>query len=166
MLHRAGRFISILAIITLLSSYVSFIPGLGRGDNKLIPEAQAQTTLPLVQQSNLVYQGAFRLPTGTSDQTSFYDGGNGLGFNPINNSLLATGHPWYQRSAEITIPALVNTTNINSLNRAAFIQPFADATDGKLNQIVSSGSVNVGGHLVYGGKLYVVVTNLLRHCSD
>ena len=120
-------------------------------------QAYAQTSLPRVALSNLVYQGAFRVPQGSTDQTSFDYGGTALGYNPANNSLFMVGHSWYQRTAEINIPNVVNSTTITSLNTATLRQPFADATEGKVNQVNPSdpNSKGVGGHMVYGGKLYI-----------
>ncbi len=115
---------------------------------------QAQT---LVQKANLVYQGAFRVPQGTTDMDTFNYGGTSLAFNPANNSLFMTGHDWNQLTAEIKIPALVNSTSIGNLNMGTLIQGFKDPTEGKLGSI-NPGDVNskkVGGHLVYNGKLYV-----------
>ena len=62
------------------------------------------TTWPLVQASNLVYQGAFRLPGG-SDDGNFVFGGQALAYNPANNSLFveaAAINP--QVVGEVTIP--------------------------------------------------------------
>jgi hypothetical protein len=119
--------------------------------------ASAQSTEPLLQQSNLTYMGAFRVPEGSTDQTSFHYGGTAIAYNPANNSLYLVGHAWYQLTAEISIPAIVNTTAIGNLATATFLQPFADATEGKLNQINPSDSNPhyVGGQLVYNGKLIV-----------
>ncbi len=121
------------------------------------PLAAAPTALPLMQQANLVYQGAFRVPQGTSDATTFAYGGTALGYNPGNNSLYITGHDHVQFSAEISIPAVVNSTNLNELATATILQPLADATEGKLGQINPSDSnpQKIGGHLVYNGKLIV-----------
>lgn len=120
----------------------------------LSSEAYAQTpsSLPRVQSSHLVYQGAFRVPQGSSDQTSFNYGGTALGYNRTNNSLFMVGHDWYQRSAEIRIPTVLHSTSISGLNRATLLQNFADATDGKAGQVGSG--PKIGGHLVSGGKLY------------
>ncbi|HVW70811.1 MAG TPA: hypothetical protein VHB68_17655 [Steroidobacteraceae bacterium] len=119
--------------------------------------ALAQTSEPLLQQSDLVYAGAFRVPQTSSDTATFNYGGTALGYNPANNSLYIVGHDWYQQSAEIKIPALVNSSDINSLNTATILQNFADATEGKLQQINPSdpNPQKIGGHLVYNGKLYV-----------
>jgi hypothetical protein len=107
----------------------------------------------LLQQSDLVYQGAFRLPNGTTDQTSFSYGGTALAHNPANNSLFLVGHDWYQLTAEISIPTLVNSTNLNSLNTATLLQPLTDVTNGKASN-VGSGTYKMGGLLPYGGQLY------------
>jgi hypothetical protein len=120
------------------------------------PLLAATTTAPLVQKADLVYQGAFRVPQGTNDKDTFNYGGTSLAFNPANNSLFMVGHVWNQLSAEIKIPSIVNTTNINSLATATIVQSFKDATEGKLSSINPSdpNSKKVGGQLVYNGKLY------------
>jgi len=117
----------------------------------------AQSTAPLLQKANLIYQGAFRVPEGTTTQTEFDYGGTALAYNPVNSSLYMTGHDWYQLSAEISIPAIVNSTNLSDLATAVLLQPLADATEGKLNSINPSdpNSKKIGDHLVYNGKLYV-----------
>jgi hypothetical protein len=124
-----------------------------------VDHANSQTTgsLPLLQSSNLAYQGAFRVPQGSTDQTSFFYGGTAPAYNPAHNSLFMVGHDWYQRSAEISIPTVINSTNINSLNTATLLQNFVDATDGKLNDINPSdpNSKKIGGQLVYNNQLYV-----------
>ena len=131
----------------------------------LIPElvfaqaASSPNTEPLIQPSNLVYEGAFRLPAGTSNQTSFSYAGNGLAYNPANNSLFITGHTWYQETAEVSIPNVVNSTNLNSLTTATLIQPLTDALDGERNSVnpTDPNGKNVGGYLVYNGKLIISV---------
>jgi hypothetical protein len=119
--------------------------------------AFAQSSAPLVQKENLVYQGAFRVPQGTDENNTFNYGGTSLAYNPANNSLFMTGHDWNQLSAEIRIPTLVNSTSIGSLNTASIIQGFKDPTEGKLGQINPGdpNSKKVGGQLVYNGKLYM-----------
>jgi hypothetical protein len=119
--------------------------------------AQTPGSLPLVQLNNLIYQGAFRPYQGSTDQLSFNYGGTALAHNPANNSLFMVGHDWYQRSAEINIPALVTGTSIGNLNTATLRQTFADATEGRLNQINPNdpNSKKVGGQLAYNNRLYV-----------
>lgn len=119
--------------------------------------AAAQTSEPLLQQSDLVYQGSFRLPPGSSETTTFQYGGTGLAYNPANNSIYMTGHDWNQLTAEVKIPQLVNSTSLDALNTATLLQSFKDPVEGKLSSINPSdpNSKKIGGHLVYNGKLYV-----------
>jgi hypothetical protein len=130
---------------------------LGLGSLGASVAALAQTTEPLLQQGDLAYAGAFRVPQTSSSTGTFNYGGTALGYNPANNSLFIVGHDWYQQSAEIKIPGLTNSGSIGSLQTASIIQNFADATEGKLTQI-NPGDPNpqkIGGQLVYNGKLYV-----------
>jgi len=121
------------------------------------PLLAAPTALPLIQKANLVYQGAFRVPQGASDTTTFNYGGTALGYNSGNNSLYITGHDHTQFSAEIGIPAVVNSTSLKDLATATLLQPLTDATEGKLGKINPSdpNAKKIGGHLVYNGNLIV-----------
>jgi len=60
---------------------------------------------PLLQLSDLEYQGAFRVPQGTIGGSTLNYGGTGLTYNPARNSLFLVGHDWDQASAEISIPS-------------------------------------------------------------
>jgi hypothetical protein len=111
------------------------------------------TDAKLLAASDLVYQGAFLLPESSLDRTSFSYGGTALAYNASHNSLFAVGHDWYQLSAEVTIPTLVASTDLDDLNTASFLQPFTDATNGKIDN--TGGTTNkIGGQLVYQGRLY------------
>ncbi|HWF83876.1 MAG TPA: Ig-like domain-containing protein, partial [Vicinamibacterales bacterium] len=115
------------------------------------------TTWPLVQASNLVYQGAFRLPGG-SDDGNFVFGGQALAYNPANNSLFveaAAINP--QVVGEVTIPAtFVNSATLSSLTMATLLQTPKDPTEGHLTGSQTGGSVPAGlaGLLVNNGQLY------------
>lgn len=116
--------------------------------------ARGQTTaLPLAQQGDLVYLGAFRLPSGPTDQTSFEYGGTALAFNPQRGTLFIVGHDWYQRVAEITIPAVSNGSTISSLSTAAIVQPLTDILRGRSCDV--GGCAKIGGLLPYGNQLVV-----------
>ena len=121
------------------------------------PSAMAQSSAPLLHKQDLVYEGAFRVPGGGSESSTFGYGGTAIGYNPNNNSLFLTGHKNYQLSAEISIPAIVNSQNIGSLNTASILQSLRDATEGRRGQINpgDSNDQRIGGHLVFGGKLYI-----------
>jgi hypothetical protein len=116
----------------------------------------AATTDPLIQQSNLQYIGAFKVPSGqfgSGGNATFDYSDDGLAFNPINNSLLIKGHTYGQMVAEISIPQIVNSTNLNSLNTATMLQNFSDITEGNLNQQNIANGMILGGLMVYGTKL-------------
>lgn len=111
------------------------------------------TSWPRLRQSDLAYQGAFRLPAQVDDTRTFAYGGTALAFDPGRDSLFVVGHDWYQLTAEVTIPPLSRAPHVASLRRARFLQPFTDASDGAIDR--TGGDHNkVGGQLVYGGRLY------------
>jgi len=143
--------IRILAVFLAFSIY-SFLNSI-----KMVHAQPA--TFPLIQQADLVYVGAFLLPSWTSDATSFSYGGTALAYNPSHNSLFLVGHDSYQRTAEVSIPPLVKSTTLAALHRATFLQPFVEATEGQLPLInpPDPNAKKIGGYLVYNGQLYVSV---------
>jgi hypothetical protein len=120
----------------------------------------ASTQEPLLYRSNLQYVGAFRVPDGQFGPLqygTFEYGGTALAFNSANNSLYVVGHVYGQDVAQISIPAIVNSSNLNNLNTATVLQPFADVlgklpSDPLTNQYV--GTVTIGGLMVQNGHLY------------
>jgi Big-like domain-containing protein len=129
------------------------------------------TTAPLVQQANLVYQGAFRVPEGVvgganlnvfqADKATFSFGGTSLAYNPANNSLFVVGHDQGQLVAEIDIPsALLSSTTTGGLNIASFRQPFTDVTDLQMSKVNPdpignpTATPKIGGLLPFESKLY------------
>jgi hypothetical protein len=120
-----------------------------------VDQDRSQTTgsLPLLQLRNLVYQGAFRVPSGQFGRSVFDYGGTAPAYNPMNDSLFIVGHDWDQLVAEIKIPKIINSTRLNDLSTATVLQPFADASQG-LMYTVGTNTIKIGGLMVYGGKLY------------
>lgn len=113
---------------------------------------------PLIQNNNLTYLGAFRLPDTTIPNSTygFSYAVTGIAFNPANNSLFLNTHAYEQRTAEVSIPAL--STNMNSVQTATLLQNPADITEGNLNHLLAGGApelstVYMGGLLVYNNKL-------------
>lgn len=109
-------------------------------------------SLPLIHENNLIYLGAFKVPTG--DQLSY--GGGQLAYNPENNSLFIGANN--QMVAEISL-ATPSKQGLDTMNRASFIQEAVDVTEGSVN-LIGSGGANIGGSgarlgglLVYNGKL-------------
>jgi hypothetical protein len=115
--------------------------------------AAAPSSLPRISPQGLVYRGAFLLPNQVSDRKTFAYGGTALAFNPRHGSLFAVGHDWYQLTAEVSIPRLVRSDRLGSLRRARFLQPFSDATNGKIDATGGTGN-KIGGQLVHRGRLY------------
>jgi hypothetical protein len=115
-------------------------------------EPATPLSLPLLRSSSLVYQGAFLLPAQVSDRKTFSYGGTALAYDPARNGLFVVGHDWYQLTAEVTVPPLVRGSKLGELKRASFVQPFTDATGGKLDTTGGPNS-KIGGELVYQGRL-------------
>lgn len=138
------RLVSVMAMLFLAST----------GWNNM---ASAQTTEPLLSQSNLVYVGAFRVPQMYPNPDYSY-GGWGLGYYASTNSLYLVGNLQTNLTGEISIPTPVNSTSLSSLNTATSLQSLVDTTNGTLASIApGSGTQNfIGGNLPYNGKLYIV----------
>ncbi len=102
----------------------------------------------LVQPSDLVYRGAFRLPDDAGRPRTFEYGGNAMTFNGSGDpsgpadgfpgSLFAMGHdrlaygelPDGNQVAELSIPVPVISSNLEDLNYAEFLQGFHDVAAG------------------------------------
>ena len=106
--------------------------------------------LPLLSSDSLQYVGGFRLPAEAANGESFSFGGGALAFNPGGNSLFVATHSG--SVAEVSIPTPVNSSSVNAMPFASFLQPFADTTEGRLTD-VSSGGVSLSGLMVYGNRL-------------
>lgn len=145
-------------ILCACSIYISVSCGSG-WDSR----AYASPVLPLLYKSDLVYKGAFRVPKGNLGGTSLKGnslsgGGSGLTFNPANNSLILSGIPSEKMIVEISIPTIVNSTNISELKTATLIQAPIDPTSGNWDKLkadrtaIGNGGA-VGGFAIYNGKL-------------
>lgn len=92
-----------------------------------------------IQPADLVYLGAFRLPNPSGGSSWDYSG-HGLTYFPQGDpegaadgypgSLYGVGHDHQLFVSEISIPAPVNSRNLEDLNTVATLQPFADLTGG------------------------------------
>jgi hypothetical protein len=109
--------------------------------------------LPLAQQADLRYRGAFRLPRSAGSQSDFQYGARSLAFNQANNSLFVQGRNGFV--AEIGIPALTTSANYHDLLQGAVIQPFAKVDDQGLSLQNNPADTFIRGLLVYGGQLIV-----------
>lgn len=92
----------------------------------------------LIQPDDLTYLGAFRLPADGPEEYNWAWSGAALTHNPSGDpggggdgapgSLYGTGHNWHQWVSEVSIPAPINppAKNVEALNTATTLQPFAD----------------------------------------
>jgi len=114
------------------------------------------STLPRVSIADLHYLGAFKLPSvwsaGNPDATFSYND-DGLAFNPAHRSLFVKSHVYGQLVAELSIPVPVDSTDTDLLKSAAFVQDFADISEGNLNPQNIANGMRIGGLMVYGNKL-------------
>jgi hypothetical protein len=114
----------------------------------------AQSTLLLVQPSDLKYQGAFRLPSAAS--TAFPNGldfgGAMLAFNPATNSLFMSGYN--AGLAEVTIAPPAVSSTLSGLATASVLQPMVDPGEGIATRISATyGPTANSDILVYNGRL-------------
>jgi hypothetical protein len=118
--------------------------------------------------------GAFRLPNpsaAASDPCAgFSYGGIGFTFSPTGDngkgSLLATGNTNCSLIGEVTIPEIVDSSDLNQLKVAPFVsnQPrgaLVDALEGGLRNsgITGGGTTLINGILEYKDKLYITAGN-------
>lgn len=149
---------SLRVLVVVAVAFASYTAD-GRGSSTQTAALPAATkpdgaSAPLIRSADLTYQGAFRVPEGTFGGSSFAYGGTALTFNPEHESLFIVGHDWHQQVAEISIPPIRTAARIDELAYARVLQPFADATEGKLS-LVGPNNVKVGGLLVYQSQLYL-----------
>lgn len=120
------------------------------------PDPGDPTGQPRVQQSQLQWLGAFRLPSGTFGPSRFGYGGAAPGYHKDAQSretLFMEGHAWYKgNAAQVQIPQLSSSRDVDDLPRATLLQPFADATDGKLGGRSGDG---LGSMMSYNGRLLI-----------
>ena len=110
--------------------------------------------LPRLAFADLAYVGAFRLPRTVEGGEDFSYGGLHLAYNPARNSLF--GSSLHNNVAEVTIPVPVNTTDVNQMPFASYLQPFGDPTEGHFRELENGGPnpAVLAGLLVQGNRLY------------
>jgi hypothetical protein len=111
-----------------------------------------------VNEEDLVYEGAFRLPQGQYGSTpgSTYAYSGGMAYNPTSHSLFMIGHSWEQLVGEVSIPEIRNSNNLADLATGVVLQNFTDIAEGK-KALVGSDGVGVFGLMVFDGLLYATL---------
>ncbi len=138
------------------------------------PNLQATPNgLPLLQPRDLSYLGAFRMPelpyTGNVCDSLTYSG-RGIAVDPAGNagagSLFISGHAHCgARIGEISIPDLVNSSDLQALKRATLLQTrpstLRDGLEGNLENSGLAGGTNatVNGLMVNGDTLVISAGN-------
>ena len=118
--------------------------------------ADQPAAVGLIQPADLVYEGAFWLPNGATDDQSWAYTPGGLTYMPNGDptgpsdgypgSLVGPGHDWFHLVGEASIPVPVISTNPATLPVATQLHPFVDLTGGLL---AGQGSVDTFGDVAY-----------------
>lgn len=122
----------------------------------------------LIYEQDLVYQGAFRVPTLEGEQTYSW-GGFAPAYNPANNSLFLVAHDHHQLVGEISIPVLRISKNMAELNVAQSLQNPVDITEGRMTEIgpgIPPWDAKIGGLLVLDNKLIGTVYAYYEGATD
>ena len=149
---------SIGVLITLPAGEQALGPGSGSGTgigraagNSNLEAPQTGTDGPshLVQADDLIYLGAFQVPSEDPVGASLAYGGHALTYHPANHSLFFGGHDWDQQLCEVTIPLMIDMSQT-----AEIVQNCADVTEGRLVE-VDEGTVKLGGTLIFNDQLII-----------
>jgi len=137
-----------IVLFTLLALQACNLPASQEPADESVPVVSTREPLPgpvdvppgnRIQPENLTYLGAFRLPEGSGGSNwdysghglTYYPGGDPAGADDgFPGSLYGFGHDHQLMVSEITIPTPVISKNLDDLNTAATLQPFADITAG------------------------------------
>lgn len=117
----------------------------------------------LLQESDLIYEGAFRVPRENLGGDSTYPqtlarGGVGLTYNSNNNSLIMISRGSEKLAVEISIPTSKIDGNIANLNTAVLMQVPGNVANSQWDNLKIDGTAvgnggSPGGLLVYNNKL-------------
>jgi len=113
-------------------------------------------TARLLQQRDLVYQGAFRVPAGGETPATYAYGGTAPTHSG-RGTLYLVGHDHGQLVGEITIPTPGQGATLADLPRAAVVQPLTDILQGKRTTIDGDlfNGVKIGGIAPFNDALAV-----------
>ena len=128
-----------------------FVVVVGLLANRGVAQSPDPSTLPRLEQADLVNVGGFKVPD-TEANGHFNYGGGVMAFHPDGPSLLLTN---WGRAAQITIPTPVLSGSISALPRASYVKPFVVVLTAE--RAVGAGRVKadtLGGLLVHDGRLY------------
>jgi hypothetical protein len=107
--------------------------------------------LPRLELDDLKYQGAFRLPADEVAGASYSFGGAPAAFNPASGTLFVGARGG--QIAELWVPNLVQSNDVDKLPFATFRQRFADPSNGRIKQDIPEEGVSLSGMIVDGDRL-------------
>ncbi|NQU78955.1 hypothetical protein HQ545_04265 [Candidatus Woesearchaeota archaeon] len=90
-------------------------------------ETEETVSSDVIQPSDLTYLGAFRVPDDMDDM-GYEWGGTAIAYYPEHESLFMTGHEWYQRVGEFSIPE-PKMGGVGNLNTANELQQRTDVRE-------------------------------------
>jgi len=112
----------------------------------------------LLQESDLTYLGAFRVPQGSYNGQSYEYSGHTLAYYPTNNSLFMASTN-AELVSEFSIVATSTDSTVTNLTVASNLQAWEDITEGNRTSIGDGGAycnpsgVFLGGLMVWGDEL-------------
>ena len=121
-----------------------------RAPTTLTAQAGDPSKLPLLSSGGLEYVGGFRVPAEAVNGLSFLYGGQAVAHDAATNTLFISSN---NSVAEVSIPTPVDSSDVDALPFASFLQPFNDPTEGHLRE-VNDGDVKMDSLMVYGSRLY------------
>ena len=117
-------------------------------------ELPQSSCLPLIQISDLTYQGAFIIPGSTYGESNANYAAGAIAYNGVNHSIFVAGHRVHAAVAEFLIPTLVNSRDVTELNSATVLQDFKRVLD--LAPGGNPQSINeISGLQLIGNRLFV-----------
>lgn len=122
----------------------------------VVPAQETQPeNLPLLTMEDLVYEGAFRVPSDPGGFSSMNYSVGPLAFYPAHNSIFIIGHTYEQAMIEFAIPALVDSPLTSSLNMAGPpLTPFTTVLDRPSGGAPENIDM-IGGMAVIGSEILI-----------
>ena len=127
----------------------------GRGIDGTAPSSSLSVGIlfaGLLNQSDLHYLGAFRVPSGTFGASTFEGGFSGRHWPLIRPTTRCSLWDWSDPGGGGDLHSLVRTGSLGSLSTATVLQPFVDVM-ARVPNITPEGNVQIGGLLVVGNQL-------------
>ena len=142
----------------LVTLTIIFAVGLQWSDANLSAQSPDPLTLPRLAFADFTYWAAFGClaPRRTVKTSRTAD----CIWRTTPPAIRCSSIAFTSKVAEVTIPAPVNSSDVNQMPFASYLQAFSDPSEGHLSDI--GGGAVIGGLLVHGDRLYATGYDLLR----